>query len=230
MIFSNANAEIGNKRESKLINVIYLSKPKKCGYFIDTLINIKVFPFDVDSKVNLNGIGGSLSQAKICFSISRTLDEIRNFIGKTTGFKISIYLDQIQLVQLIDRKTLLIKVNEIHEVLQRYDSEGKSFLQLNYIDGRKLLITENLIGFKPVEINQLDMSRIPKVVTTPDLLNVIDALEDVLENQHGRKNDTDMLKKVYLAILKGAENVGFDAASEKELYHNLIIRKIKGSA
>ena len=34
------------------------------------------------------------------------------------------------------------------------------------------------MGFKPVEIVGLDMSRIPKVVTTPDLVSVFEAIED----------------------------------------------------
>lgn len=171
-----------------------------------------------------------MSQAKINSSIGGTLDEIIHFTGRSTGLKAKVCDYKLDLHQLIDKKDLTISMAEISDVINRKDADSSPFLQLNFFDGRKLLLTDHLIGFKPYEVSNLDMSKIPRVVTTPDLLNVIDAIEDSIECPLNKKNEMDMLKRVYVSILKGAENIGFNTSPEKELYHNLIVRKLKGTA
>jgi hypothetical protein len=163
-------------------------------------------------------------------SIGGTLDEITSFIGRSTGLRFTTSGYRLRLYQLVDKKELELNISDVNEVIHRKDSEDSSFLQLNFLDGRKILITDQLIGFKPHEVSHLDMKKIPRVVTTPDLLNVIDAIEESIECSNIRKNETEMLKRVYIAILKGAESIGFNTVSEKELYHNLVVRKLKGSA
>lgn len=171
-----------------------------------------------------------MSHAKLNSSIGGTLDEIINFIGRSTGLKAIMGGHKFHLHQLIDKKELILNPADINEVIHRKDADNSPFLQLNFKDGRKILITDQLIGFKPYEVSNLDMKKIPRVVTTPDLLNVIDAIEDSLDCVIIKKNEVDMLKRVYVAILKGAESIGFNTDSEKELYHNLVVRKLKGTA
>jgi hypothetical protein len=171
-----------------------------------------------------------LSQAKINSSIGGTLDEIIHFTGRSTGLKATVNNYKLTLLQLIDKKELIINMADMSEVINRKDLESSPFLQLNFFDGKKLLLTDQLIGFKPYQVSNLEMAKIPKVVTTPDLLNVIDALEDTIESRISKQSEADMLKRVYVSILKGAENTGFDTTAEKELYHNLVVRKLKGTS
>jgi hypothetical protein len=107
----------------------------------------------------------------------------------------------------------------------REDVEGRKFLQVNYHSGLKVLITDTLVGFKPAEIAGLDMGRIPKVVTTPDLLSVFEAIEEGV----GVDPEIETLKKVFFSILLGAESVGFELSNEKKWITRLIASKHKVS-
>jgi len=79
-----------------------------------------------------------------------------------------------------------------------------SFLQVNFLSGKKILLTENLIGFKPVPSRGLDLSKLPKVVTTPDLLSVVEAIEDSISFAVAN-DELDVLKRVFDSVLRGAE-------------------------
>ena len=58
------------------------------------------------------------------------------------------------------------------------------------------------------------MSKLPKVVTTPDLISVLEAIEEVIHLRDS-ESDVDVLKKLYISVLEGAESVGFDLTEEK---------------
>lgn len=117
--------------------------------------------------------------------------------------------------QKADGKTMRINFQLIDEVLERTDSDGRGFLQVNFIDGRKILLTEKLVGFKPAETKGLDLKKLPKVVTTPDLISVVEAIEETLSGASSKSDEIDVLRKVFESVLTGARAVGFDLDAEK---------------
>ncbi|MES3038944.1 MAG: hypothetical protein V4736_13630 [Bdellovibrionota bacterium] len=134
-----------------------------------------------------------------------------------------------KITQKLDKKTFKFDESQLTEVLSRKDAEGKSFLQLNFKSSAKVLITENLIGFKPTPIVGLDMSRLPKVVTTPDLISITSAIEENL-NVETFSSELEILKKVYFAVLLGAESVGISLPAERRWYLGLTATALKACA
>ncbi len=148
-------------------------------------------------------------------------DEIRKFLeAADSGLKLIGKETSQCLVQSADGKSLKIKPQAIEAVLQRDDSEGNPFLQVNFLGGHKVLLTKHLIGFKPSEGYGLDEARLPKVVTTPDLLSIIDVIADPDDFD---QTEFDILRKVYLSILDGGEAVGFDLSRERQWLSQLNI-------
>ena len=86
------------------------------------------------------------------------------------------------------------------------------FLQVNFAGGKKLILTNNLIGFKPAPLASLDMERLPKVVTTPDLISVIEALQETMNTQSSHPVEVEVLRHVFSAVLEGGESIGFNLA------------------
>ncbi|QDK46556.1 hypothetical protein DOM22_15980 [Bdellovibrio sp. ZAP7] len=159
------------------------------------------------------------------------LDHILNFVDSSKGLRAKMNeTGRVQLRQDLDGKLFTFSSQDVNEVLHRADSEGKAFLQVNFKNGAKILLTETLIGFKPIETLGLDMTRIPKVVTTPDLVSVYDAIEESLGADNGNDTEVEILKKVYLAIISGGEKVGFDLAAERKWLNRLLASKFKASA
>lgn len=148
-------------------------------------------------------------------------EQIRQFVDKSTG--LASHLDDVilEIFQRADGKTMAFDVSELDEVISRVDADGKNFLQVNFQNGKKILLTDNLIGFKPLPSIGLDMSKLPKVVTTPDLISVVDAIEDAMLMGPASAEEADILKKVFDSVLRGAEAVGFDLTSERLWLHNL---------
>jgi hypothetical protein len=121
----------------------------------------------------------------------------------------------MSIIQHIDGKSIQFATTTVEEVLERSDVEGNPFLQVNFIDGRKILITEKLIGFKPAHTTGLDLKKLPKVVTTPDLLSVVEAIEESLNCQKPRFEEVEVLRRVFDSVLAGAQSVGFVLEEEK---------------
>lgn len=171
-----------------------------------------------------------MSNSKVKSTVS-DLDHILNFVDSSKGLRAKINESgRVQIHQDLDGKIFSFSTLEVSEVLHRTDSEGKPFIQLNFSNGNKVLLTDTLVGFKPVETFGLDMSRIPKVVTTPDLVSVFEAIEESLGADSGLESEVEILKKVYQAILSGGEKVGFDLIFERKWYNRLIASKLKASA
>ena len=158
------------------------------------------------------------------------LEDVYAFIKNSTGLSYTDKDSKISIAQKIDNKSVLFSKNEITEVLSRVDSEGRAFLQLNFKSNKKVLLTDSLIGFKPVEILGLDSTKIPKVVTTPDLLSVFEAIEDSLSSDTTPDSEIEVLKRVYQAILSGAELIGFDLKFERMWLNRITASKFKASA
>lgn len=145
------------------------------------------------------------------------LNQVINFLDQHSSFQYVIVDNQIVIQQSEDQKKISISVNEIEKVLSRADYDGSQFLQVNFHNQSKILITKNLVGFKPIEATGFDSQKIPKVVTTVDLLSIITAIEDLYdsEDNHQTLTEIEVLKKVFQSILSGAEAVGFDMRAEK---------------
>ena len=136
----------------------------------------------------------------------------------------------MQIRQRADGKTIAFEISDLEEVISRIDADGHVFLQVNFLSGKKILLTENLIGFKPAPSRGLDLSKLPKVVTTPDLLSVVEAIEDTLTTPVPAQTDElDVLKRVFDSVLRGAEAVGFDITPER-LWLQGLGRNAKASA
>jgi galactitol-specific phosphotransferase system IIB component len=160
------------------------------------------------------------------------MSKIEQYLSKN-NFKIElirISSDSYKLQQKVDGKALTFCSSNLMEILDRVDQEGKDFLQINFSDHQKILVTESLVGFKPYPVSGLDLTRIPKVVTTPDLLSVFEALQDSLASDEAREVEIDILRKVYQSILLGAEKVGFQLDFEKRWLGRITYSKTRASA
>lgn len=159
------------------------------------------------------------------------LTQIREFVSKSSGLRSRSLESEptMQISQNADGKAIVFAASDLEEVIQRIDSDGQMFLQVNFASGKKILLTQNLIGFKPAPSRGLDLSKLPKVVTTPDLLSVVEAIEDSLTAQPAQDEELDVLKKVFDSVLRGAEAVGFDTTSER-IWLQSLTRKSKASA
>lgn len=159
--------------------------------------------------------------------------QIRDFISKSAGLRSRSHdqeaQEKIQILQRGDGKSITFPIAELDEVIHRIDAEGQVFLQVNFSSGKKILLTENLIGFKPVPSRGLDLSKLPKVVTTPDLLSVVEAVEDSISSGPSTNDELDILKRVFDSVLRGAEAVGFDTTPER-LWMQGLARNTKASA
>lgn len=159
------------------------------------------------------------------------LEFIVGYVENSKGLSLKVNESgRIDVLQELDKKYYYFHSLELAEVLPRLDSEGKDFLQINFKNGTKVLFTDNLIGFKPVEMLGLDMSRLPKVVTTPDLMSVCSALEDAIDSDAILEQDVEVLKKVYQSILMGAEKVGFNLEKERKWINRILASRFRASA
>jgi hypothetical protein len=158
------------------------------------------------------------------------LSNILSFVDRTTGLKAAFQEDgTVEIKQSLDGKAFHFEADHVSEVLNRMDSDGRPFIQINFRDTHKVLLTDNLVGFKPSETWGLDMTRIPKVVTTPDLRSLLDAIEDSLGSDQ-TESEVEILKKVYYSILTGAEKIGFELPFERRCLERLMATKIRASA
>ena len=159
------------------------------------------------------------------------LDSILNYVDNSRGLEAKVIeAGRVQIQQDLDGKVFSFFAKDIAEILPRTDADGKPFIQLNFKSGHKVLFTDTLIGFKPVDILGLDVTRIPKVVTTPDLLSVFEAIEESMGAETGADTEVEILKKVYFSILSGAEQVGFELGFERKWLNRLIASRSKACA
>ena len=109
------------------------------------------------------------------------IDMITQYIRNSSGLAVVHWKDHLELSQKLDDKCLIIPYLEIQKVIQRMDAKGASFLQVNYHSSQKILLTDSLVGFRPVPIPLLDMSYLPKVVTTQDIQSVFEVIQETLQ-------------------------------------------------
>lgn len=148
------------------------------------------------------------------------LNSISDFARRSKELDVQI-VDQsiLKIRQQIDGHTLFVDAGRLQDILMRTDADGRDFVQVNFQDGLKILITDRLIGFKPVlrragtgPTAASASSKLPRVVTTPDLMSVLEAMEDAAESED---RDLSVLRELFDSIVCGAEKVGFDVTKEK---------------
>ncbi|RYX78220.1 hypothetical protein EON76_06745 [bacterium] len=146
------------------------------------------------------------------------LSEIHTFVRKAQGLRGTLFPDgKTRISQAIDDKFLEFASSDLEGVLSRSDTEGQEFLQVNFCSGKKVLITTTLIGFKPIALKGLDLAKLPRVVTTPDIFSVFEAVQDALHAVDTDSQEITVLKKVFEAVIAGGESVGFDLSKERAL-------------
>lgn len=163
---------------------------------------------------------------------TQLLEEVLNFVDHASGLSSTVNSEgSVFVKQAIDGKLFQFKQLDLDEVLPRSDADGKNFIQVNFKSGHKVLFTDSLVGFKPKDVGGLDMGKLPKVVTTPDLLSVFEAIEDSMSSDQSQTDhEVEVLKKVFQAILIGGEQAGFDLAFERRWLTRLIPTKFRASA
>ncbi len=151
------------------------------------------------------------------------LDKLLEHVKSSVGLQYNLKTNSLEISQKQDNKYIKIDFSEIEEVLFRDETEHKPFLQVNFVCGKKILVTDELIGFKPMPLPGLKFEKLPKVVTTTDLVSVFEAAEEALSA--GMHDEVDSLKQVFTAILRGGENVGFDLTPERDWFTRLLSAK-----
>lgn len=150
-----------------------------------------------------------------------TLEKISQYIESSPGLEHQMLEgSQVKVCQRIDGKVIHIDGNGVEEVLNRIDVDGKSFIQINFVSGEKILLTEQLIGFKPIPYKGLDMEKLPNVVTTPDLFSVFEAIQEAM-SEDCAEEDVEVLKRVFESVTRGGEAIGFDLSEEKKWLQRL---------
>ena len=146
----------------------------------------------------------------------KLFSEIIDFVAKSSGLRATqVTVDRLRVDQALDGKGILISADLLDEVLLRSDAETQEFIQINYSSGQKILLTDKLIGFKPIAQQGLDSSRLPRVVTTPDVVNVFEAIQDAIHGAGAESHELAILKKIFESVLIGGEAVGFDLRQER---------------
>lgn len=159
------------------------------------------------------------------------LQEVLRFVDSSSGLTCQVSeTGNVQIQQSLDGKTFRFQANQLSEILPRVDADGKQFIQVNFQSGIKILITETLVGFKPQQTSGLDMAKIPRVVTTPDLISVLEAIEESMSADDAGENEVEILKKVFHSILQGGEGAGFDLSFERRWLTRLTSTRLKASA
>lgn len=144
------------------------------------------------------------------------LNEILAFVNTSRGLQSSSLTDgRTRITQSLDGKHFEFSTADLESVLSRTDTEGHDFLQINFANSKKVLVTATLIGFKPVPLKGLDLTKLPRVVTTPDIESVFEAVQDALHATETDSREVAVLKKVFEAVVAGGESVGFDLSTER---------------
>lgn len=172
-----------------------------------------------------------MSQSAPSHKSTQLLQEVLGFVDHSNGLSSAKKDDGgVDIVQEVDGKIFRFKPDDLSEVVSRFDSDGKPFIQVNFSSGLKILLTDSLVGFKPEQVFGLDMTKLPRVVTTPDLVSVLEAIEESLSGDIPQDHEIEILKRVYQAILTGAENAGFELKFERNWITRLAPTRFRASA
>ena len=152
----------------------------------------------------------------LCNDKTKFKSTIRNFVAQSSGLSLQPNKKSLVLNQHVDNKHIAIDVSDVEEIIHRMDPEECEFLQINFSNNKKILLTDTMVGFKPAYQPDLEAHRLPRVVTTMDLIGVIEALEENINTHHFfPHNEIVMLRKVFQCVLEGGEAVGFNLEHER---------------
>ncbi|MBC7741164.1 MAG: hypothetical protein H7061_03140 [Bdellovibrionaceae bacterium] len=156
---------------------------------------------------------------------AQIINDVLNYLESQSQFHYTFTEEVLELTQKEDSKQIVIDFAQVEKVLDRQDVDGSRFLQVNFKQGTKILVTKALIGFKPLDLVGFDLARIPRVVTTIDLVSVAKAIEDLFDTEENAdsKSEVEVLKKVYQSILFGAVNIGFKMQAEKKWLTSILL-------
>ncbi len=156
------------------------------------------------------------------------VQSVVDFISQCRGLSfLESESEELTICQRADGKCLTFKTSDIEKVLYRVDVQKKPFLQVNFKNNKKFLLTDDLIGFKPIISCKQDESRLPKVVTTPDLLSFIEILENSIgEHTISSPQEIEDVRRYFDCVLKGAENIGFNLTCERIWIERLLNHQI----
>ena len=156
-------------------------------------------------------------------SENRFLSEIFEYVNSTEGlrFSESDLSDYFIIEQVVDKHCIKINKFDVKDVMVRRDENNNEFLQVSFVSGKKVLLTEKLVGFRPVSLFGLDMNRLPRVVTTPDVMSIFDAIQEILCDELHSLEELEVLRKVYDSVVCGGESVGFDMSVERKLFSRI---------
>lgn len=166
--------------------------------------------------MQVNVGGGILNFGPSSEKQQKLVTDILRFLKGSTGLHGSIVENgRLRVLQVADNKSIHLSIHDLEEVIDRSDVAGEDFIQVNFQNGQKILLTNTLIGFKPRSPKGLDSTRIPRVVTTPDVVNVFEAIQDAVHISGPHSHEVSLLKKVYEAVISGGEAVGFNLSEER---------------
>ena len=166
---------------------------------------------------------------------SELLSQIAEFVARSPGLATLGARSQNQSLvirQRIDGKSIEIAASALDDVLSRVDADAQDFLQINFASGEKILLTHALIGFKPAKREGLSPAKLPKVVTTPDIVSVFEALQEALHASEKRESadELTLLRKVFEAVVAGGESAGFDLSDERSWLSRIPLAPLRASA
>ena len=147
---------------------------------------------------------------------------IVDYIKSTKGLSLQKVDDVcLEIVQKQDLKVLTLKTETIKEVIFRYNKDYNNFLQVNFKNEGKILITDKLIGFPPKKIIDLEGIKLPKVISTLDMLSFFEMTEEYIQSDNCSVIQVVALKKVCDLILESALDVGFNVVADKTWFHQI---------
>lgn len=144
-----------------------------------------------------------------------------NFIKKASGLKIK-QQDKYFIIieQLEDKSCLKVFFHNISYISFAKDDTGGQYIQIDFLNKTKCILTDSLIGFSPVKSLLLNKNALPEVVSSIDLLNIIEAFEANLRNS-GEAEEFLFLNQVYHAVLNGGKQIGIEWDFSIPALHNL---------
>ena len=99
----------------------------------------------------------------------------------------------------------------------------KLFYKLILKMERKFFLTNDFVGFSPATCEEMKIQNLPKVVTTADLLSVIEAIESSLYGTDQYQESLHDIKLFFETIASGAEAVGFNLVGERLWVDRLLL-------
>ena len=157
-------------------------------------------------------------------------EKVIDFVGQATGLVCSLESSGVaNIKQKVDGKSILLKASEIGEVDLRSDTDQTQFIQVNYSNGQKILITNQLIGFKPLNREAVIGGNLPKVVATPDLVSLLEVIEECMDANPDNVSNLFELRQAFDAIIEGGEAIGFDFSTERLWLKHLSVLNSKNA-